>query len=132
MTRRELRENVFKMLFRVEFHEEGEMSGQLGMMDDELENITEADAAYINNKCSDIIAKIPELDEAINASTTGWKTTRMGKVDLSIIRLAVYEIKYEEDVPAKVAINEAVELAKSYGTDNSASFVNGVLAKFVC
>ena len=132
MTRRELRENVFKMLFRVEFHEEDEMTGQLGMMDDELENITEEDAAYINSKCSDIIAKIPELDEAINASTIGWKTTRMGKVDLSIIRLAVYEIKFEEDVPAKVAINEAVELAKAYGTDNSASFVNGVLAKFVC
>lgn len=132
MTRRELRENVFKMLFRVEFHEEDEMTGQLGMMDDELENITEEDAAYINSKCSDIIAKIPELDEAINASTTGWKTTRMGKVDLSIIRLAVYEIKFEEEVPAKVAINEAVELAKAYGTDNSASFVNGVLAKFVC
>lgn len=132
MTRRELRENVFKMLFRVEFHAEDEMTGQLGMMDDELENITEEDAAYINNKCSDIIAKIPELDEAINASTTGWKTTRMGKVDLSIIRLAVYEIKFEDDVPAKVAINEAVELAKAYGTDNSASFVNGVLAKFVC
>ena len=96
------------------------------------ENIKEEDIAYINNKCSDIIAKIAEIDEAINAATTGWKTTRMGKVDLSIIRLAVYEIKYEEDVPAKVAINEAVELAKLYGTDNSASFVNGVLAKFVC
>jgi len=132
MTRRELRENVFKMLFRVEFHEEGEMSGQLGMIDEELENIKEEDSAYINNKCSDIIAKIPEIDEAINASTTGWKTTRMAKVDLSIIRLAVYEIKFEEDVPAKVAVNEAVELAKLYGTDNSASFVNGVLAKFVC
>ena len=132
MTRRELRENVFKMLFRVEFHEEGEMSGQLGMMDDEVENIKDEDVAYINNKCNDIIAKISEIDEVINASTTGWKTTRMGKVDLSIIRLAVYEIKYEEDVPAKVAINEAVELAKLYGTDNSASFVNGVLAKFVC
>ena len=132
MTRRELRENVFKMLFRVEFHEEGEMSGQLGMMDDELENIKEEDTAYINRKCNEIIAKIPELDEAINESTTGWKTSRMAKVDLSIIRLAVYEIKYEEDVPAKVAINEAVELAKLYGTDNSASFVNGVLAKFIC
>lgn len=132
MTRRELRENVFKMLFRVEFHEEGEMSGQLGMMDDEIENIKEEDVAYINNKCNDIIAKISEIDEAINDSTTGWKTSRMGKVDLSIIRLAVYEIKYEEDVPAKVAINEAVELAKLYGTDNSAAFVNGVLAKFVC
>ena len=132
MTRRELRENVFKMLFRVEFHEENEMAGQLGMLDDEFENKKEEDFAYINNKSNDNIAKIPEIDAVINASTTGWKTTRMAKVDLSIIRLAVYEIKYEEDVPEKVAINEAIELAKLYGTDNSASFVNGVLAKFVC
>lgn len=132
MTRRELRENVFKMLFRVEFHEDSGMSEQLGLLDDDLENIKEEDAAYMNQKCNDIIAKIPEIDEAINASTTGWKTSRMGKVDLSIIRLAVYEIKYEEGIPDKVAINEAVELAKLYGTDSSASFVNGVLAKFVC
>ena len=53
----------------------------------------------------------------------------MGKVDLTIIRLAVYELKYEEDIPTGVAINEAVELAKKYGTDTSSSFVNGVLAK---
>ena len=132
MTRRELRENVFKMLFRVDFHEEGEMAGQIGMLDEELENIKEEDLAYMNKKCNEIIAKIPEIDEAINASTTGWKTSRMSKVDLSIIRLAVYEMKYEEDVPEKVAINEAVELAKLYGADNSASFVNGVLSKFVC
>ena len=57
-------------------------------------------------------------------------TSRMGKVDLSIIRLAVFEIKYEEEIPTKVAINEAVELAKKYGTDSSSSFVNGILAKF--
>ena len=131
MTRRELRENVFKMLFRVEFHEENEMTEQLGLLDDEIENIGEDDLNYMNQKCSDIIARISEIDEAINAATTGWKTTRMGKVDLSIIRLAVYEIKFEEDIPAKVSINEAVELAKKYGTDDSASFVNGVLAKFV-
>lgn len=132
MTRRELRENVFKMLFRVEFHEEGEMAEQLVLLEDEVENITEEDSAYINHKCNDIIAKISEIDAAINESTTGWKTTRMGKVDLTIIRLAVYEMKYEDDIPAKVSVNEAVELAKSYGTETSASFVNGVLAKFVC
>lgn len=132
MTRRELRENVFKMLFRVEFYEGDEMSTQLGMIDEEFENIKETDVTYINNKCNDIIEKIPEIDELINSSITGWKTSRMGKVDLTIIRLAVYEMKFEEDVPEKVAINEAVELAKIYGTDNSASFVNGVLAKFVC
>ena len=132
MTRRQLRENVFKMLFRVEFHEENEMIGQLEMLDEEYENMKDDDLEYINNKCSDIISKIPEIDEAINANTTGWKTSRMAKVDLSILRLAVYEMKFEEDVPQKVAINEAIELAKAYGTDNSASFVNGVLAKFIC
>jgi len=132
MTRRELRENVFLMLFRVEFHEEGEMSEQLNLLGDELENIKEEDLKYINNKCSDIVNKIPEIDEAINASTTGWKTSRMSKVDLSIIRLAVYEMKYEEDIPAKVSVNEAVELAKKYGADESPAFINGVLAKFVC
>ena len=132
MTRRELRENVFLMLFRVEFHEEGELDEQLNLLGDELENIKDEDLAYINRKCNDIVAKIAEIDEAINTSTTGWKTTRMGKVDLSIIRLAVYEMKYEEDIPAKVSINEAVELAKKYGTDESPAFINGVLAKFVC
>jgi N utilization substance protein B len=55
----------------------------------------------------------------------------MAKVDLSILRLAMYEIKYEDDIDAKVSVNEAVELAKKYGTDNSASFVNGVLAKLL-
>lgn len=132
MTRRELRENVFMLLFRVEFHEESEMAEQLGLLEEDLEDVLGKDLEYVDFKCKDLIAKIPEIDEAINASTTGWKTTRMGKVDLTIIRLAVYEMKYEESIPAKVAINEAVELAKKYGTDDSASFVNGVLAKFVC
>lgn len=132
MTRRELRENVFMMLFRVEFHEEGGMTEQLTLLEEDLENVKPEDMEYINRKCKDIMEKVAEIDAAINETTTGWKTTRMGKVDLSIIRLAVYEIKYEEDIPAKVSINEAVELAKKYGTDESASFVNGVLAKFVC
>ena len=76
-----------------------------------------------------IIAVLEEIDKIINESSKGWKTTRMGKVDLTLIRLAVYEIKYEEDIPTGVAINEAVELAKKYGTDDSPAFINGVLAK---
>ena len=132
MTRRELRENVFLMLFRIHFHEESEMEEQLKLLEEELEDVNTKDCEYINRKCMDIFSKITEIDAAINETTTGWKTTRMGKVDLAIIRLAVYEMKYEDDIPAKVSINEAVELAKKYGTDDSPSFVNGVLAKFVC
>lgn len=131
MTRRELRENVFMMLFRVEFHEEDEMPEQMVLFEEELENLNEKDSAYINHKCNEIFAKLLEIDAAINETATGWKTSRMAKVDLSIIRLAVYEMKYEDNIDAKVSINEAVELAKKYGADESPSFVNGVLAKFL-
>ena len=130
MTRREIRENVFMMLFRVEFHEQNEFEEQIALFEDELAALNESDMTYIKGKCSAIFEKLDELDAAVNEVSTGWKTSRMGKVDLSIIRLALYEIKYEEDIPLKVSINEAVELAKKYGTDDSPSFVNGILAKF--
>lgn len=134
MSRRELREHIFKMLFRTEFYDGSELSQQMNMFFEELEregtdNIKEKDRAYIQTKFEDIVSHIEEIDKLINEVTKGWKTSRMGKVDLTLIRLAVYEIKFEEDVPTGVAINEAVELAKSYGTDESASFVNGILAK---
>ena len=134
MTRRELRDNVFKMLFRIEFHEAEEMPEQLALFEDELDTLFEGKQGqenrdYLTNKCNDIFSHITELDEAINEVSSGWKTSRMSKVDLTIIRLAVYEMRYEEDIPVAVSINEAVELAKKYGTDDSASFVNGILAK---
>lgn len=131
MSRREIRENVFKMLFRVEFHNEEDMKEQLDMFEEELAHLNEEDLNYIKEKFNKIIENIESIDAEINDKSKGWKTSRMGKVDLSIIRLAVYEIKNEDDIPVKVSINEAVELAKKFGTDDSASFVNGVLAKFV-
>ncbi len=130
MTRRQLRENIFKMLFRVEFHDEKEMPEQLTLFEDEVEPISEDEKIYIANKYNDIYAHIEELDAAINEVSKGWKTSRMGKVDLTLIRLAVYEIRFEEEIPVKVSINEAIELAKKYGTDDSPAFVNGILAKF--
>ena len=131
MSRRELREQIFKMLFRAEFYDEEELPEQLSMFFEELDKKEEKDTSYIQNKFEDIVAHLTEIDNMINEVAKGWKTSRMGKVDLTLIRLAAYEIKYEEDIPTGVAINEAVELAKSYGTDDSASFVNGILAKLV-
>lgn len=128
MTRRALREQVFMMLFRVEFHDTEEMTEQVDLFD-EAEECSEKDKEYILTKFNNILEKIDEIDAAINEVSKGWKTKRMGKVDLTLIRLAVYEMKYEEDIPVKVAINEAVELAKQYGTEESPAFVNGVLAK---
>lgn len=130
VSRRELREQIFKMLFRIEFHESEEMAEQLQLFLEEESKADEQEEAYIQNKYERIVEHLEEIDTAINEKSTGWKTTRMGKVDLSLMRLAVYEILFDEDIPAGVAINEAVELAKRYGTDDSASFINGVLAKF--
>ena len=134
MSRREMREQVFKLLFRVEFYREGEMEEQkeLFLEDAEYfpEDVTEKDKNEIVLKYDAIAEKLSEIDEMINGKATGWSSRRMGKVELTIIRLAVYEICFDERIPTGVAINEAVELAKSYGQEGSAAFVNGVLAKF--
>ena len=132
MSRRELREQIFKFIFRVEFNDRDEMPEQERFFfeDDEL-MADEKDAAYISKKGNHIIEKLDEIDAMINKQAKGWTTQRMGKVDLTILRLAVYEIAFDEDVPAGVAINEAVELAKRFGQEESSGFVNGVLAKLV-
>lgn len=130
MTRREQREQIFKMLFRVEFHAPAELPEQLKLFEEmDKPACSEKETAYIGGKYRSIVDHLADIDASINEVAEGWKTARMGKVDLTLLRLAVYEMRYEEDVPVKVAINEAVELAKKYGTDDSPSFVNGVLAK---
>lgn len=132
MNRREQREQIFKLLFRVEFNEQSEMPEQCTLFFEDEENAaSERDIAYIQGKYEKIAEKLCEIDRMINETAKGWSTKRMGKVDLTIIRLAVYEIRFDEEIPAGVAINEAVELAKKFGQDGSSGFVNGVLAKFV-
>ncbi len=130
MGRREQREQIFKLVFQLEFNDKCDMPEQMKLYLEQEEIQSEKDCTYISEKFENIQAKLSEIDTLINEQTTGWKTDRMGKVDLAIIRLAVYEIKYDESVPTSVAINEAVELAKKFGQDESSSFVNGVLAKF--
>lgn len=129
MTRREVREQIFTLLFSVEFHEKEELPLQRGFFMENDEGAADRELTYIRTKFDNIIEHLEEIDKAINEVAKGWKTTRMGKVDLTLIRLAVFEIKYEEDIPTGVAINEAVELAKKFGTDESPAFVNGILAK---
>ena len=129
MTRREIRELIFKMVFRVEFHDEEEIPQQLRLFMDTLESASDEERTYIEHKVQEILAHLDEIDAIIDSSAQNWKTSRMAKVELTLIRLAVYEIRFDDDIPTGVAINEAVELAKVYGEENSASFVNGVLAR---
>ena len=128
MGRRELREQIFKLLFRVEFNEMEDMPEQEKLFFEEEENVaSEKDEQYILKKYGDIVSKLEEIDEMINKEAKGWETGRMGKVDLTLIRLAVYEIKFDDDIPTGVAINEAVELAKIYDDDAAPAFINGIL-----
>lgn len=131
MTRRNLRIQLFKLLFRVEFNQPEEMPEQMALFFDTEETIDEDAQAEIQEKYEAIEGKLSELDRMLNEEATGWTTARMGKVDLAILRLALYEILYDDKVPASVAINEAVEIAKKFGQDESPSFINGILAKFV-
>ncbi len=131
MKRRGIREQLFKLLFRVEFNTPEQMPEQTKLYFDSGDlTVTEQDQAYLEARLADIMDKLPQIDEQLSEKIEGWKLSRVGKVELTLLRIAVYEILYDDDVPTGVAISEAVELSKKYGPDNAASFVNGVLAKF--
>jgi len=132
MGRHEQREQLFKLLFRVEFNSLEDMPEQVKLFfqDEEVE-YTEKAMTAISEKYQKIQDKLPEIDKLLDEKVDGWNTARMGKVELTVLRIAVYEIVFDEDVPATVAINEAIEIAKAYGQGTSGGFVNAVLAKFV-
>ena len=124
MTRSIIREHIFKILFRAEFYNKEELIQQTDYYVSELSSAKDKEIEYIKDKTL-------AIDEIINENSDGWPTNRLGKAELTIMRLAVYEIRFDEEIPDGVAINEAVELSKKYGSDNSSSFVNGVLAKII-
>ena len=112
-----------------EFNSEEEMSEQLSLYFDTLEELSGKDQEYMSQKYRHVLEKLDEIDVLLNETSRGWKTKRMSRVDLTALRLAVYELKYDNDVATGVAINEAVELAKRFGGETSGSFVNGILGK---
>lgn len=117
------------MLFQIEFNEAGEMPGASEVLLRDAGDAAEKDKKYIQNKYEAVVSRVPEIDRILNENAKGWKTSRMNKVDLTILRLAVYELKWDDEIPVGVAINEAVELAKRFGGDDSPAFVNGVLGR---
>jgi len=140
MKRTQIREQIFKLLFRVEFNSPEDMPEQIRLFlesptvdNDENDykevEFSEAEQKYITDKYSDIVNHIPEIDGLIDETSTGWSRERLGKVELTILRLAIYEIKFDDEIPVAVAIDQAVELSKRFGRDESYSFINGVLAK---
>ena len=129
MKRRELREHLFKMVFIFAFTIEKDMEEQKALDLDGIDGLKEKDREYLMKRYDAVHDHIPEIDAALNRAAKGWKTSRFASSDLAILRVAVYEMLFDDDIPEKVAINEAIELAKIYGGDDSPSFVNGVLGQ---
>lgn len=129
MSRRASRETVMKLLYQSEFHNESISKGKNEIFEEIKGSDTER--AYIDKVCSGVAEKKAELDGVIESHLKGWKISRISKVDLSILRTAVFEILYIEEIPVSVSINEAVELAKKFSTSESASFINGLLSNLV-
>lgn len=135
MSRKVAREIAFKLVFATNFQDEensiDETTETLIKELDKANEVNKEDLEYIKSISKGVSEKVSELDEAISKHLKGWKMERICKTDLAILRLAIYEILYRDDIPYKVSVNEAVELAKSFGEDFSPSFINGVLAGIV-
>lgn len=129
VTRRQIREHIFLMLFRKEFHNDQDLIEQMEMYLSELGEPTLDENVYLTNRFKLILDNLEEIDNLLSQTASGWNLGRMGKVELTILRLAIFEMQFDDDIPVKVAINEAVELAKEFGGDDAPGFINGVLAK---
>ncbi len=133
MTRKRTRENLYIMLFQTDFHNQEERMEQADIY---LEGMEDADAtkkakAELRERYEAVLEHMEEIDQKIGEKANGWTISRLAKADLTVMRLAVFEILFDDEVPNGVAINEAVELAKRYGGDKSYGFVNGILSSVV-
>lgn len=131
MSRRTARKHIFNVIFQSEFNQEIELKESLAMYREEFEDYEQGDENFIETELKGILEHKSEIDDAINNYAEGWSVERIAKVDIAILRLAVYEILFAEDIPNRVAVNEAVELAKEFSSDKSPSFINGILGKVV-
>ncbi len=127
MNRSEMREQAFILLYEKEFFKDKPCEEIEEVF---AENISEL-SEYAKETFENVCERREELDEIISSYLSGWKIGRLPKVNASILRLAIYEIKYAESVPLGVAVNEAVELAKKYSGTDDYTFINGVLGSYL-
>jgi len=127
MGRRASREIAMKLLYQLEIQKE-DREQQIKMALEENE-LSDNDRQYITDIVTGVLDKVEYLDRVIEKHSKGWRLNRIPKVDLSILRLAIYEICFRDDIPYNVSVNEAVELAKKYSSEEAGAFINGILSK---
>ncbi len=130
MSRKKARDNAFKCIYELEFGRDEDLNKILENCYEENDNKPD-EMEYIEMALKGVKENLAEIDSIILSKLKNWSIERIAKIDLAILRLAIYEINYVEDIPEKVSANEAVELAKTYGNNDSKSFVNGVIAKVI-
>ena len=133
MSRHMAREVAFKIVFELAFQDGDAEELYNNFIEglDEKPDINEDDSKYIKEVIIGIKENLTTIDDKIKSKLKDWNFDRISKVDIAILRLAIYEICFRKDIPEKVSVNEAVEIAKSFGEDTSSSFVNGVLAEIL-
>ena len=128
MSRKLSREFAMKLIFQMEFQKEDRDEQFMAALEDSETKLSDKDSAYVKDIVFGVYQNVDEIDEVIEQNSKGWKLQRISRVDLSILRLCIYEIKFRDDIPLSVSINEAVELAKKYGAEDSSAFINGILS----
>ena len=138
LSRSALREHIFKIVFSSAFRHGEDFDDYIPIYfesitdtDDKRKNLSESDIRYIGDKSRQVIMMSEGIDSLISGYAKGWSFSRLGKAELAILRLSIFEIKYDESIPQNVAINEAVELAKAYGDEQAPGFINGILSSVV-
>ncbi len=129
MGRKQAREGTMQVLFQMDSMSEYTEESLEGFLTNF--QFDEGETLYIRESVSTIIEHLEEIDDNIQKNLEGWSIYRLAKVDLAVLRIAIYEILYREDIPVEVSINEAIETVKKFSTDDSFKFVNGVLGGFV-
>ncbi len=134
LSRTALRDHLFRIIFMSDSRKDEEPADYISMYfycltddEDNFIEISEEDKDYISRKALNILEKTGEIDSKISEASKGWALHRIAKAELAILRVAVYEMLYDGDIPENVAINEAVELSKTYGEAGAPPFINGIL-----
>ena len=127
MSRRASRDIAMKLLYQLEIQKDNKEEQIKDSLNDSLSNYI--DRKYITDIIYGVHDNLEHIDSIISNQLRGWKINRISKVDLSILRLSIYEICFRDDIPFNVSVNEAIELAKKYSSSESASFINGILSK---
>ena len=127
MGRRAAREEAVKLLYQLEIQKEDRDKQIEYTLNESM--FSERDKEYISDVARGVFENVEYIDGMIEKCSKGWKLNRISKIDLSILRLSIYEMKFRNDIPYSVSINEAIELAKKYSTEESGAFINGILGR---